>query len=99
MTYEEAVKEVEAIEAVLKDYANGCDNRKAKTLISYHVFRLRCSAKMDNYCKEKLANILSESERLYSARKHQNYPGGADAMRVSILGYCGGVREGLDDSA
>lgn len=51
-----------------------------------HIRWLRWDERVDSYAKGKLSEAGGWFDRLYSARKYERFPGGAEQLRVVILG-------------
>ncbi|HMG06258.1 MAG TPA: hypothetical protein VK581_12430 [Chthoniobacterales bacterium] len=90
MTAQEHIKDIERI----VQRSSPGPNDDALQAIRKHVAHLR-SAATTTYASGKADDILEWSEIYFSTRKHQNYGGGAEQVRVWILGACGSLEVGL----
>jgi hypothetical protein len=91
MTPAEADAEVRSLEEMILG-SGGYADPAAITRVKAITRRLRSDGPSNPYIREKLANIDSRAEKLYSVRKHAAFPGGAEQVRQQILGACMGLR-------
>jgi len=76
------------IEKCLYDFDFGYSNPAAIKKIDGLLHSLSPEFQFYAYVKEKIVSIKSFAKILYSDRKHNKYPGGAERVRDFILGDC-----------
>jgi hypothetical protein len=90
-----AEKALAEIERVLNEYTFGCPNEEAKRKIQASITTIRSSVSCEGYLEEKLGGIEERLDTLYSARKHEKFPGGANGLKIHMLSLCSRISDAL----
>ena len=89
-------QELSNLQRVIQESTTGWRNvvalREAKGCLAS--IRSQINSTTDPATEEKTSMLEEYVDILFSERKHLNYPGGQEQVRVNIIGICHDLREG-----
>lgn len=96
MNYAQIDEAVAEICRILELHPGGYSDDVGKSSIKAQCRLIEDSGASMGYFAEKLGSIREHADALYSARKHRQFNGGAEQLRVWIMGDSDSIRRQAD---